>query len=1221
MDRAPDLHLPPQELAELYEQARRQADSPLDAAEVHPHLAACSVCRELFHQLLLVDSRLAGLRSAQPEPRQPQCPDSSAWYEIAAGVAPRTEALVQLQHASRCDHCGSLLREVVAVLNGEMTAAEAEQIAALASARPEGQRQLAQEIAGRLMPAPTAPTWWRRPWWTKPWTTMTAPRLATAAVVLLALASLAWWETAQRNRPQSADRLLASAYREQRTLELRISGAPYAPFRVQRGAEDSFVNRPKELLSAEALIAGQLASHPSDAYWLQAKARADLLEGKYDGAIDSLRRGLQLQPKSPGLLIDLASAYFQRGQAADRPEDYAAAYERLSQALAAAPDDPVALFNRAIVAERQFLYHQALDDWEHYLRIDPRSEWADEARQRADAVRAKLEKHSSQATPLMTPAQLLDSAGDSARRSAVDERIEEYLHDAGRLWLPSAYPVTASQADPAARPALFFLADLTSQQHGDRWLSDLLSGASSPNFPQAVAALARAIKANDAGEYDTSRQQAAFAAGRFRDSGNPAGVLRAQFEQVFSAQMSRRSAACRGQAAAALTESERYPYPWLQVQLGLEVGLCAGLMGDLGADQRAAHRAMGRAQQSAYGALYLRASGFVAENNLETGDPAGSWRLASTGLERYWAGQFPPMRGYNLYNDLGFDAEISGQPNLQLAVWREALVLISSDKDLLLRANAHYAMANAAVAAGQPQIAAEQHAEAARLFALAPQPEATRANRLENQIRMAHLEARQGEFDAALTRLTRAQSEIRQGSNNYLALMFYSALGEIQLRRQHAVEAEQALRPALALAEQKLASLDSEAERINWSEEAAPLYLAMAETELVQGRAQEALDVFEWYLGAPQRVNSGHIAAGPANSRPQQPPAPPDPSRLASRLPLLSQQTVITYGLLPDGLAIWVYDDRGISLQWSPKPTQELQEVAARFHDMASDPGSETAALRRDARSLYTLLIAPVEPRLIPGRTLVIEADSFLVRLPFEALLDSSGHYLVERTPIVHSLGEYSDALLRDEGPISPRLPALVVASGGSSESEGLIPLPDVAAEAETVARDFSAARVLEGREATLRLVRQQLPGAAVFHFAGHALATPDKAGLMLADKDPQTGNPTMLDVAVVRHLKLQDLRLAVLSACSTGTGNAEGSSGFTSITGSLLRAGVPHVVASRWAVDSAETRRFVEDFYRRLLSGQTVSEAIQLSSRSMLSDPRTAHPYYWSAFAAYGRP
>jgi len=448
LDRAPNLHLQAHELVELYEQARRHADFAPDATQIHPHLASCSVCRELFQELSVVENRLAGLRSSQPGQRQAECPDPSAWYEIAAGMAPPAEALAHVLHASRCDACGPLLHEAIATLSGEMTESEAEQIAALAGARPQWQRKLAQQITGTVMLAPAPLSRWRNPW-------MTAPRLATAAAVLLALASLAWWGTARRNRPLSADRLLASAYAEQRTLELRISGAPYAPLRAQRGAEDSFVNRPKALLSAEALIAGQLASHPSDPYWLQAKARADLLEGKYEPAVDSLRRALQLQPNSPGILTDLASAYFQRGQAADRPEDYAAAYEHLSQALAVAPDDPVALFNRAIVSERQFLYHQALDDWEHYLRIDPRSEWADEARKRVDAVREKLKDHESQAAPLLSPSQVAGLASSPGSDSSLDQRIEEYLHVAAGSWLPQAYP-EAGRADPSAMQALFF---------------------------------------------------------------------------------------------------------------------------------------------------------------------------------------------------------------------------------------------------------------------------------------------------------------------------------------------------------------------------------------------------------------------------------------------------------------------------------------------------------------------------------------------------------------------------------------------------------------------------------------------------------------------------------------------------------------------------------------------------------------------------------------------
>jgi len=75
---------------------------------------------------------------------------------------------------------------------------------------------------------------------------------------------------------------------------------------------------------------------------------------------------------------------------------------------------------------------------------------------------------------------------------------------------------------------------------------------------------------------------------------------------------------------------------------------------------------------------------------------------------------------------------------------------------------------------------------------------------------------------------------------------------------------------------------------------------------------------------------------------------------------------------------------------------------------------------------------------------------------------------------------------------------------------------------------------------------------------------------------------------------------------------------------GELVRSrkdGTQVVVASRWSVDSVAARGFVDDFYRNALSGQSVSESVRLTAQRMLADPRTSHPYYWSAFAAYGRP
>jgi len=57
-----------------------------------------------------------------------------------------------------------------------------------------------------------------------------------------------------------------------------------------------------------------------------------------------------------------------------------------------------------------------------------------------------------------------------------------------------------------------------------------------------------------------------------------------------------------------------------------------------------------------------------------------------------------------------------------------------------------------------------------------------------------------------------------------------------------------------------------------------------------------------------------------------------------------------------------------------------------------------------------------------------------------------------------------------------------------------------------------------------------------VFHFAGHALASPASTGLLLNEQDNKTLNPRLLNAEDLNTGELQELQLAVLSACATGT-------------------------------------------------------------------------------------
>ena len=1223
-----DEHLSPAELARILAGSRDPSEQEVGRSAGYSHLSTCAACRDQYDALTSLDRRLSGVRllRAGASSSGADCPRPGVWREIAGGLTPADETLALIEHASRCDRCGPMLHEAVsemADLKGEVTEEERRQIVFLESAGAEWQQRLAHQIATAARNAADRgpeKLGWRQKW-------VGAPRLAFLGVSLAVVVVAGYWFEGYRHQPAAADRLLARAYTEKRTLELRIAGADYAPPRVSLGPIASFTSRPPALLKAEALIASQLESHPSDPAWLQAKAQADILEGKYDAGVEALRRALELDPHSAPLLIDLGTAYFQRALQEDRKEDFGAAYESLSQALQLRPDDPVALFNRAIVAEREFLYQQAEDDWEHYLRVDGGSQWSQEARVRANAVREKLKQHESKLMPLLSPEQVAtlhkNADGNLDGGSEVDDRIDEYLDQAIRSWLPRAFPGAKAKADLSASQALFFLAGLTAQKHGDRWLADFLSGSSAANFPQAALALARALQSNRAGQFDIAREQARLAEGLFRRSGNAAGAVRAEFEELFAIQVGGTGEECRPQAAAAQAEAEQNSYSWLRVQLELEKAVCSITKSDIGADEKASRHAMEQAQKSGYGALFLRAAVFAADDKLLIGDPSGATALADAGLERYWSGQYPPVRGYSLYAEL---TEIAGssarsQANLQVALWREAVALADLDEEPVERGAAHKQLANAATAAGLSQLAEQHYAEASVLFAAAPQTGATREAVLEAEIRTARLEAQLGRFDDAIARLTRVQEQIAPRSSGLTAQMFYSTLGILQLGRNRETEAEQAFLPALRMAEQNLASLGSAAERVSWSEDAAPVYLGLAESELIQGREQDSLNTFEWYLGAPHRVA---VRAATDSSRSRSALFLPDADRLTARLPLLSKQTVVAYGVLPDGLAIWVYDDRGIHATWIPKSARDLQELAAAFYSKCSDPHSEPAALVRDSEDLYSLLIAPIEQRLDPRRTLVIETEGFLARLPFEALVDGNGRYLIERVPIVHSPGAYAEGHMRAEDAISVDSPAFVVGSDVSSPDTGLFAVPDVPGGTQAVASGFHSAHVLNGREATLAAVTKGMPQAAVFHFEGHAVDAFNHSGLLLQSGEPvsggQSAEPTLLDADAVRRLPLQKLQLAVLAACNTDSGEG-GSRGFDSVAQALQASGVPHVVASRWAVDSVQATAFVNGFYGSLLSGQPVSNATRLTAQRMLLNPRTTHPYYWAAFAAYGRP
>ena len=279
-------------------------------------------------------------------------------------------------------------------------------------------------------------------------------------------------------------------------------------------------------------------------------------------------------------------------------------------------------------------------------------------------------------------------------------------------------------------------------------------------------------------------------------------------------------------------------------------------------------------------------------------------------------------------------------------------------------------------------------------------------------------------------------------------------------------------------------------------------------------------------------------------------------------------------------------------------------------------------AVRANGRLLYDWLIRPFEGHLDPNRTLVIETDGNLSAVPFQALVEPDGSYLGSHVSMSFVPGLSYMLGLRPSGAIVPGTAALLVGNPAVYDPlSGLIALPDAGTEAKRISQLFSDSVLLEGLDATPGTIRAHLGDAVLFHFAGHAVSATDRTGLELApDNDSdKTAGRTLFTPERIATSNLSRLQLVVLSACSTGRAGEEGLNDPEDIAAAFLRSRVPHVIASRWVVDSASTSDLMDTFYRALLKGESVSEALRSASAQVGKGSR-AHPYYWAAFSVFGR-
>ena len=406
MTRDPQAHLSPEELAFLSGERESVSSGDRDRQGAEVHAETCTLCGSRLRSHRLLQANLRNLAVTVAADQKPVCPPEQTWIDLAAGLSSVIEARTFLEHASHCDHCGPILRAASEIMNPEVSDEERELIRKLPTVETTWQRRLAEKMARssaeqlhREPATPAIPSTTdegpktvaeKKPptsalmgsnWLISNWARWIFP-LGAAAVACVVFLYM-WYFTPSLS---STNQLIAQAYTELRPFEARFMGAEYGPLREQRGESEQSRSRmaePVELLQADERIGQALIRHPQDSRWLQSKARIEMLEGKYQAAVEKLVKAQSARSQDVTIQIDLAIAYYARAgtqrDTADKTSDYQRSLHWLNMVLSKNPDEAVALFNRAIVHKELKQYAEATSDWQHYLHIDPSSRWADEA--------------------------------------------------------------------------------------------------------------------------------------------------------------------------------------------------------------------------------------------------------------------------------------------------------------------------------------------------------------------------------------------------------------------------------------------------------------------------------------------------------------------------------------------------------------------------------------------------------------------------------------------------------------------------------------------------------------------------------------------------------------------------------------------------------------------------------------------------------------------------
>ncbi len=319
------------------------------------------------------------------------------------------------------------------------------------------------------------------------------------------------------------------------------------------------------------------------------------------------------------------------------------------------------------------------------------------------------------------------------------------------------------------------------------------------------------------------------------------------------------------------------------------------------------------------------------------------------------------------------------------------------------------------------------------------------------------------------------------------------------------------------------------------------------------------------------------------------------------------------------------------------------------------------------ARATDEKLMQPLRKFTNGATQFLVSPDGGLNLIPFEALVDENGKYLVENYSFAY-LTSGRDLLRMQRARTTSKSKSLIIANptfGAASQVSSnmtrkpkqqsitatrnlsdtyFAPLAGTMTEALAIQNLFPDALIYSETKATEAALKQ-INAPHILHIATHGFFLEEtnetkseknrgantkaesenpllRSGIALAGANKRDGGAKddgVLTALEASGLNLWGTKLVVLSACDTGLGEVKNGEGVYGLRRAFNLAGTESLVMSLWSVSDVATRELMTNYYKNLKAGIGRGAALRQVQLEMIKKKSREHPFYWAAFIQSG--